>query len=74
LPLHPAPAAPVQSPPPLDRVVDAVVCAAAESVQVAPQNVRPALLAAFSCARELGLTVQDVERVLRAKVSSTTVA
>ena len=52
------------------RAVDAVVCAAAEAMQVVPQNVRPALLAAFACARELGLTLEDVERVLRAKASS----
>jgi transcriptional regulator with XRE-family HTH domain len=50
-----------------DRVVDAVVCAAAEAMQVMPQSVRPAVLAAFTCARELGLTVEGVERVLRAK-------
>jgi DNA-binding XRE family transcriptional regulator len=58
----PVPQAP---PPPPDRVVDAVVCAAAEAMQVAPQTVRPALLAAFSCAGELGLTLGDVVRVLR---------
>jgi hypothetical protein len=59
-------AAPAPRPTPPDRVVDAVVCAAAEAMQVMPQSVRPALLAAFACARELGLSVQDVERVLRA--------
>jgi transcriptional regulator with XRE-family HTH domain len=60
---------PVSTVVPTDRVVDAVVCAAAEAMQVVPQNVRPALLAAFACARELGLTLEDVERVLRAKGS-----
>lgn len=30
-----------------------------------PQNVRPALLAAFACAMDLGLTVEDVEGALR---------
>jgi len=58
------PAVPTPAPPP-DRVVDAVVCAAADAMQMVPQHVRPALLAAFACANELGLTVQDVERVLR---------
>jgi hypothetical protein len=52
---------------PPDRVVDAVVCAAAEAMQVMPQSVRPAVLAAFACAKELGLTVEGVERVLRAR-------
>jgi hypothetical protein len=63
-----APAAPHGSGGPPDRVVDAVVCAAAEAMQVMPQSVRPAVLAAFACARELGLTVEGVERVLRARV------
>jgi hypothetical protein len=64
-PPAPAPPPPVPVTPP-DRVVDAVVCAAAEAMQVMPQSVRPAVLAAFACARELGLTVEGVERVLRA--------
>lgn len=63
-PVLPAPPASVAPP---DRVVDAVVCAAAEAMQVMPQSVRPAVLAAFACARELGLTVEGVERVLRAR-------
>jgi hypothetical protein len=69
--LPPPPPPPPALPPPVpvappDRVVDAVVCAAAEAMQVMPQSVRPAVLAAFACARELGLTVEGVERVLRA--------
>jgi transcriptional regulator with XRE-family HTH domain len=64
-----APGASPSSVVPTERVVDAVVCAAAEAMQVVPQQVRPALLAAFACARELGLTLEDVERVLRAKAS-----
>jgi len=64
-PPAPAPPPPVPVTPP-DRVVDAGVCAAAEAMQVMPQSVRPAVLAAFACARELGLTVEGVERVLRA--------
>jgi hypothetical protein len=67
----PAPVAPAAPPPPPagppDRVVDAVVCAAAEAMQVMPQSVRPAVLAAFACAKELGLTVEAVERVLRTR-------
>jgi hypothetical protein len=61
--------APPALPPPRpvlpERVVDAVVCAAAEAMQVTPQQARPAVLAAFSCAQELGLVVEDVTRVLR---------
>jgi DNA-binding XRE family transcriptional regulator len=72
-PPAPAPPPPPAPPPapvaPPDRVVDAViVCAAAEAIQATPQSVRPAVLAAFACARELGLTVEGVERVLRASV------
>ncbi|HEY3817235.1 MAG TPA: hypothetical protein VGL81_08700 [Polyangiaceae bacterium] len=68
--LPPQPPPPPTLPEPLlppDRVVDAVVCAAAEAMQVMPQSVRPAVLAAFACAKELSLTVEGVERVLRAK-------
>jgi hypothetical protein len=65
-PPPPAPAPPVAPP---DRVIDAVVCAAAEAMQMAPQNVRPALLAAFTSAKDLGLTVDDVERVLRTRAA-----
>jgi hypothetical protein len=65
----PSPVTPPVPPPPPDRVVDAVVCAAAEAMQVMPQSVRPALLAAFACARELGLTVEGVEKVLRVGVA-----
>jgi transcriptional regulator with XRE-family HTH domain len=60
----PAPAAAPPAPAVPDRVIDAVVCAAAEALQVMPQAARPAVLAAFVCARELGLSVADVERVL----------
>jgi hypothetical protein len=69
----PRPTAPA-APPPLPahlrgRVVDAVVCSAAEAMQTTPQAVRPALLAAFACARDLGLAVDEVERVLRTRGS-----
>jgi hypothetical protein len=45
-------------------LTDAVVCAAAEALNVPPPAVRPALLAAFRRAREVGLRLEDVERVL----------
>jgi hypothetical protein len=41
-----------------------VVCAAAEALSLAPQSVRPALLAAFEKAREVELTVEEVASVL----------
>jgi transcriptional regulator with XRE-family HTH domain len=72
LPPPPPPPEPPHEPtPPADWIVDAaVVCAAAEAMQVMPQSVRPAVLAAFACARELGLTVEGVERVLRSRLPS----
>jgi transcriptional regulator with XRE-family HTH domain len=63
--VKPAPPAPPPAPRVPDRAVDAVVCAAAEAMEAIPQAVRPALLAACTCARELGLTLDDLERVLR---------
>jgi DNA-binding XRE family transcriptional regulator len=68
LPPPPPPGPPPRVAPP-DRVIDAVVCAAAEAMQVPPQSVRPALLAAFTCAKDLALTVEDVERVLRTRAA-----
>jgi hypothetical protein len=62
-PAVPAPAPPPPPPPPED-VVDAVVCAAAEAIDVMPRTIRPALLAAFRRARRLGLDVATVERAL----------
>ena len=56
----PAPAMP-------DAVVDAVVCAAAEVMNLPPRDVRAGLHAAFASAKEIGLTVDAVERALRAK-------
>jgi DNA-binding XRE family transcriptional regulator len=57
----PLPAAPRT---PLQRLVDVVVCAAAEALAVAPQSVRPALLAAFTKARDVDLTIDEVASVL----------
>jgi transcriptional regulator with XRE-family HTH domain len=45
-------------------VADLVVCAAADVLGVAPRSARAALLAAFSRAREMGLSVAEVEEAL----------
>lgn len=49
---------------PSHLVVDSVVCAAADSLGVAPGPVRHALHAAFKRARALGLRMEDVEAAL----------
>jgi transcriptional regulator with XRE-family HTH domain len=59
----PVPPPPPPAPPPY--LTDTVVCAAAEALNVPPPAVRPALLAAFRRAREVGLKVEDVEEALR---------
>ncbi len=53
-------------PPPMPRhlAADAVVCVAAEGMNVSPVAVRGALLAAFRRARELGLSCEEMERAL----------
>ena len=69
---QPSPAPPAgPSPPALPalttrHLVDIVVCAAAEALDVPPPAVRPVLLAAFRKAREVGLKVEDVEGALDA--------
>lgn len=66
-PLTPAPPAPAPPPPPpiADAIlVDAVVCAAAEAMSMIPQAVRPAILAAFTRARDARLTTEAVVAVL----------
>ena len=62
----PAPVAPAPPPPapPPPGVVDAIVCAAAERMDVPPRTVRPGLLAAFARAEELGLDVGTIRRIL----------
>jgi hypothetical protein len=55
--LSPAPSA---APVPDVVLVDSVVCAAAEAMGVVPHAVRPALLAAFSRARDARLSVDVV--------------
>jgi hypothetical protein len=67
--LVPPPAPPAPAPPSAPRfaaedVVDSIVCAAADAMDVKPAAVRPALLAAFRRARRLGLAVQAVEDAL----------
>lgn len=48
-----------------EKIVDSVVCAASEAMDVLPRAIRPALLAAFTRTRELGLSVESVEQALR---------
>jgi transcriptional regulator with XRE-family HTH domain len=62
----PQPPPPPPPPPPIaaDVLVDSVVCAAAEAVSLAPQAVRPAVLAAFARARDARLTIDAVIEVL----------
>jgi hypothetical protein len=45
-------------------MVDSIVCAAAEAMDVVPRQVRPALLAAFARARRLSLSTEVVEKAL----------
>jgi len=57
--------APVAAPAPLPpEVVDSIVCAAAETMNVTPGAIRPALVAAFSRAQRIGLSVEQVTRAL----------
>jgi hypothetical protein len=63
----PAPVAPPPEPKPLPpdpRLVDSVVCVAADLLSVPPQAVRSVLYAAFRRAREVGLDVAMVEAAL----------
>jgi DNA-binding transcriptional regulator YiaG len=59
----PAPPPPVSLPDPI-HIVDTVVCAAAEAIQIMPGAIRPALRAAFRRARLAGLSVEDVDAAL----------
>jgi transcriptional regulator with XRE-family HTH domain len=60
---HP-PAPPPRAVPPVALLVESIVCAAAETLQVAPSGVREALRSAFARARGLGLTVEEVDAAL----------
>jgi hypothetical protein len=63
-PSRPAAPAVLAANAPSPRLVEAVVCAAADALDASPRAVRPAVLAAFRCARELGLTHEAVEAAL----------
>ena len=54
----------IPRPPPTSLVVQAVVCVAADELSAPPATVRRAVHAAFKCARELGLSLEDVEKAL----------
>ncbi|HEY1696183.1 MAG TPA: helix-turn-helix transcriptional regulator [Polyangiaceae bacterium] len=64
-PPPPPPPAPLAAPPPPRpdpaHLVDTVVCAAAEAMNMMPEEIRPALRAAFRRARLAGLSVEDVD-------------
>jgi hypothetical protein len=45
-------------------LVDAVVCVAAEAMALSPQAVRPAVLAAFTRARDVGISAEAVVAAL----------
>jgi DNA-binding XRE family transcriptional regulator len=70
IPVAPPPVAVAPPPVPLRPqasladLVDSVVCAAAEAIAVAPQSIRPALLAAFARAASVSLTVDEVRGAL----------
>jgi len=58
------PAPPPLPPMPRHLAADAVVCVAAEGMGLAPGAVRGALVAAFRRARELGLSLEEVEQAI----------
>jgi hypothetical protein len=70
-PEPPAPPAPLAAAPPrpLAQLAHAVVCVAAETMNLSPKELRPTLHAAFKCARELGLAVEEVEQGLAPRPS-----
>ncbi|MGH7294951.1 MAG: helix-turn-helix domain-containing protein [Polyangiaceae bacterium] len=65
-PPPPPPAPPPPPPPDPAFIVDTVVCAAAEEMDMMPDAIRPALRAAFRRARLAGLSVADVDTALHA--------
>jgi DNA-binding XRE family transcriptional regulator len=52
---------------PAQRALDSILCAAADVLDLAPRIVGPALAAAFERMRELGVSVEDVERALASR-------
>ena len=69
VPPLPPPVAPPAPELPRRLIVQAVVCAAADALEAPPAKVRPAVLAAFRVARELGMSVEQVEAALTSKVA-----
>jgi transcriptional regulator with XRE-family HTH domain len=72
-PSMPEPARPIEGvspapapapPPPLHVLVDSVLCAAAEAMGVAPQAVRPAVLAAFARSCEARVSPEQIVATL----------
>lgn len=59
---------------PAHFVANLLVCAAADAFGGAPSAARAALRAAFGRAREMGLSVEEVEKALKASVPSAAVA
>lgn len=51
-------------------LADAVVCAAGDVTDLPPRALRPLLHAAFARARALGVTVEQIEEALRARVEA----
>jgi hypothetical protein len=67
----PAPLPPPPRPDP-DPLTEAVVCAVADELSAVPSVVRRGLLVAFRRARELGLTLDEVERSIEARLKKAT--
>jgi len=65
-PEPPPPPPPPPAPPPLPRhlLADSVVCAAADALKLVPESVRLSVHASFRRARELHMTVEDVEQAM----------
>lgn len=60
------PPAPPPPPPPIAQhlLADSVVCAAADALKTTPDAVRPSVLASFRRARELRMTLEEVEQAM----------
>jgi DNA-binding XRE family transcriptional regulator len=69
-PPAPPPVAPAVTLPAPEHIIDAVVCAAADAIDVMPSALRPALHAAFRRARLVGLDVATAERALDASLKA----
>jgi transcriptional regulator with XRE-family HTH domain len=66
-----APPPPAPRPfPPTRLMVESIVCAAAETMKTVPSEVREVLRAAFSRARGLGLTIEEVDDALSPAVEA----